>query len=237
MDIISIIFIIIIIFFTIFGLAKGFIKTILIFSKGIISFIVASVFCSSLGSLLMLLPFVNSWNTSFATSLENKSIIFSQTVYADDTDLISSALNELNIPSFLSNILAKKIEIPSTGAVLSTCISSQLIHMIMVLIAFIILLIGTRLILFILRKIISKIVESVSPLKFLNRTLGGILGCIMGLVIIWVTCYVFSILITIPALESFSNYLTSQMKLDSNTFTISKFFYEHNLLLYFFGNL
>lgn len=234
MDIFSIIFLIIFFFLAILGAYKGFLRTFLFFAKGIIALVIAYLLCNQLADLLIKLPFVESMENGFISWLNQKGTLFSTRIYPGQEDLVVDALKSIAIPEFLAKIIANnsKDMITSEGIILSETISFKIISLIMVTISFIIILIVTRVLLFLLRKIMKHIMESLPAVKSIDRIFGLIFGIFLSIIIIDTICFVLTGLISIPFLETLKNYMTSQMKLGTNKFTISKFFYEHNLLLY-----
>ncbi len=234
MDIFSIIFLIIFIFFAIFGTVKGFLRTFLFFAKGLIALAVAYLLCNQLASLLIKLPFVESAENGFISWLNQQGTLFSTRIYPGQEDLIVEALKSISIPEFLAKIIANnsKDMITNEGIILSETIAFKIISLILITISFIIILVLTRILLFLLKKFLDGLFEALPAIKSIDRIFGLVFGIFMGILIIDTICFTLTGLISIPFLKPLKTFMTNQMKLGTNEFTLSKFMYEHNLLLY-----
>ncbi len=236
MDIFSIIFLVILAFFIFFCGIKGFIRSIISFSKGIVSFIIATILCRPFANFLMNLPTSKSSENGIISWLIKQSPKFNQIVYPGDYEVISDALKSLSIPGFLSDIIGKSVNntLPSEGIILSESIAQSIMYLILSVISFVILIIAIRFLLFILRRSIKGILDNLPTIKKIDRIIGIIFGIIVSVFVIDGICFVLMGLISIPGLDSFAKFINNTMQLNTNTFTISKFFYEHNILLLIF---
>lgn len=237
MDVISIIFIVILLLFIILCTVKGFIRSIIFFGKDIISFLAAITLCRPLADLLMNLPTAKSSEQGMMAWLQKQGPLFSETIYPGNTDPIVEALKSLSIPEFVAKAITNQIAstIPQGGINLSETIATALVYIILCVISFILIIIVVRILFFILNKFIKGIFKTLPEIKTIDRLFGAILGTIIAIIIIDGVCFVFMGIISLPGLESIATYLQTTMKLEESTFTLSKFFYEHNILLYIFS--
>lgn len=234
MDVFSITFIVILLFFAIFWFAKGFLRSILSFSQGILSFIIASCTCKPVANLLIKLPFIINSENQMIDWLNSQNSSFSQTIYPNQIDTVVDALKTLSvpIPSFLANTIAQKIEIPETGIVLSEAISFSLLYLLLTIISFILIIILSRIFLFVFKRLIKYIMKSLPTVRKADRIVGLFGGLFFGICIVDIFCFVILGMMSIPLFESVNNYIIAEMQLDTSGFTFAKFMYEHNLLLY-----
>lgn len=237
MDYISLIFVLIFVIFMILGFAKGFIRTLLLFSKGLIAIILASLLCKAFANLLYNIPVFASQENGIISWLISKNTIFSETVYPSDSELIKQALSSLSIPSFISSSIANNVvkTIPESGMVLSKAIARSLMSLYLNGLSFIILVIIFRLILFILRKFINALFDSLPTIQKIDRIFGLAFGFFLGLCFTSLICFLFTGIISTNLIEPFATFLKNQMKLEQDTFTLSKFLYEHNFLMFLFS--
>ncbi len=234
MDFFSIIFLIIFFFFAIFGTIKGFLRTLLYFINGIIALFVACLFCNQLADILIKLPVVVNAESDLISWLNQQGTLFSTRIYPGQEDLIVEALKSISIPEFLAQIIANNSKdlITNEGIILSETIGFKIISLIVIIISFVILLILTRLLLFLVKKFIDRMFDTLPAVKSVDRLFGFVFGCLLAIIIINTTCFILTGLIAIPFFEPLKTFMTSQMKLGTTEFTISKYMYEHNLLLY-----
>lgn len=239
MDIISCIFIIILLFFIIFGLISGFLRSLLHYAKGIVSFVVALLLCKPIASLFFNASWALSGKAAINEWLCNTNSLFAQTFYPDQTERVLEAIKSLFIPNFFASFLADKItpSIPSEGIALGVSLADSLMNILIMVAAFIIILIVVRLLLIIISKFTKGLMDKLPGVKMVDRVLGLILGLFMGILVIDVICAIFTGIMSVPFFEGISNGLKQQMALDNpDTFTLSKYFYENNLLLKFISS-
>ena len=179
LDIISIIFIVIFIVSVLIGIKKGFFKTISSLVKGILSFVLTILLTKPLAKVLAgstigvnlenkLLNFLSSKGEFFQTSINESNKI----------EVISRALEDLNLPQFLTQIIASFVPITAENTV-AEALAPTLSYYVLVAITFIALFIIFRLIAILLDKIFA-IMEQIPFVGTLNRLLGGVLNGVLG---------------------------------------------------------
>jgi len=222
---------VILIFMATLGFFKGFFKQILSTANWLVSLIVAFVFVKPFSNLMMKTALSTNINQKVVNWIASKGEIF-QIPYdpANANSQLSDAIsNGLKLPKFIAEIIAKgiKIDIPE-GTTLAEIIAPAISSIIITVISFIALFIFSYLVLKLIISILNLVFDS-GILGFINRLLGASLGLVKGILFISIVMLLLSTLSSvIPALNEF---LINDLKLNEETFSIGKFFYENNLLI------
>lgn len=213
------------------GFKKGFLKKAIGLIGLFVALAVAFVFCTQLAGAF------ESSGVIYEPIFENiknnvlETEIFQNAGGKDAT--ISDVLVSMGIPKFFANMFAANIEVGETVDVLATNIAHFFSHIIMVIISFFILFVGVFLVAFLL-----KIITTVLRGNAIIKTIDGILGMALYFCLMMIFVYVvFAILRLLGHYEFFENcqkFLDVDMKLNENTFRLSKFFYQHNVIYSFF---
>lgn len=229
LDIISIIFIVIFVVSVLIGIKKGFFKTITSLIKGILSFIITILLTKPLAKLLAGSSIGISLESKLLNFLNSKGEFFQISINeSNKVEVISRALEDLNLPQFLTQMIASFVPITAENTV-AEALSPTLTYYVLVAITFILLFITFRLLSMLLDKIFC-VMEQIPFVGFLNKVLGGVLNGFLGFLLICIISYGFTFLI--PLDNVLSTFIIEQMELyDSQVVTISKHIYENNLLL------
>jgi uncharacterized membrane protein required for colicin V production len=86
---------------------------------------------------------------------------------------------------------------------------------------------------FLLLKILAKMITSLPVVKQIDKVLGAIFGLFKAAILIYVLLFLLGLLITVPAINDFmGSFLTVDMQLETDNFRISKWLYDNNVLKY-----
>lgn len=218
--IVDIVFFVILIIGLSVGAKKGFVDGVGKVAAIIISIACAFFFCLSFEVFLeqtfgMTTGIANGLVNALSSSDERLAMDLSGTG-------LEEALSTV-MPNFFAKIIlgiynGEPIPEGTTGAML---LGPLLAKWIAIAISFIILLVGVRLIIWLLTKLLNKIIDSVAPLRILNRLLGGILGMVKAILITFVVILVINWLPLTQIHELIeSSYVVSKI-INSNLFTIA----------------
>ncbi|MCM1130207.1 MAG: CvpA family protein [Roseburia sp.] len=229
--IIDIILILLILLSLFIGFKKGFLKKAIGLIGLFIALAVAFVFCKQLAGAF------ESSNLVYKPIFENiKSNVLETEIFqnAGGSDAtISDVLVSMGMPKFFANMFAGNISNGTTLEALANNIAHFFAHIITVIISFIILFIGVF-----IAAILLKILATILRGNAIIRTIDGILGMVLYFCLFMIVVYaVFAIMRLLGHFEffaGFQKFLDVDMKLNENTFRISKFFYQHNVIYSFF---
>ncbi|MCQ2742696.1 MAG: CvpA family protein [Bacilli bacterium] len=224
-DIIGIIFIAILLIFVLVGVSKGFFWCLSRFLKLFGTIIISTFLCKPLGKLLHSTPIGNSITSSIAGNLIGQdAAVFGA---APDASTIDAAEAKLKIPAFLRGpfnqyIVGTKYDGFDTVA---KFFGNAFSMVILVAISFIVLVIACAIVCVIFRKL-GKFSQEHLLLNVSNRVLGGILNLAFGLMVVWGICFALSALMSME--NGLTDWLRTTMRLNDDTFSISKIFYSYN---------
>ncbi|MDE5547105.1 MAG: CvpA family protein [Anaeroplasmataceae bacterium] len=229
--IIDIILVLLIILSLFIGYKKGFLKKAIGLIGLFVALAVAFVFCSQLAGAF------ESSGIIYKPIFENiknnvlESEIFQNAGGKDAT--IADVLVSMKIPRFLANMFAANIADGTTVEVIASNISHFFSHIITVIISFIILFVGVF-----IAAILLKILTTILRGNAIIRTIDGILGMVLYFCLMMIMVYVlFAIMRLLGHFDFFAGcqrFLNVDMKLNEDTFRLSKFFYQHNVIYSFF---
>ena len=233
-DIVSIVYVVIILLFALFGLKRGFFKTLVSVIKSVISFVSALFLCKPIASILVTTSLGTSIQTKLFDAFTSKGGIFATAITENNkATLVSNALTQLNIPSILHEYFTKLVSdyIPVTGEgiTVANVMSSSLTYYIMVVVSFILVLLIVSILCLLLKKVFA-LLEQIPLISSLNKLLGFVINGALGVLTIMVISFVLTMVL--PLNETLSNWFADTMMLnDTHVFTISKYFYTENFLL------
>lgn len=235
MDWVSIIFIATIIIFMIIGIIKGFVRSIIDMVGELIILVLSVVLIKPINLIVEKLDiFINLKNTIYSNLLSINHL-FGESFNKNNPEEISKALKELNIPELLNSLLTKQIInlIPNeANFILGEILSSLLLKTGITIICFIILYLTLKILLIFIKRISNKIIKSIKPIKRIDKLLGAALGIFIGILVTNLLCLAITTIISVPLFDNINNLIINEMCLNNDTFTLSKFIYEHNLLLF-----
>lgn len=228
----------VIVFFLIFiiiGYVKGFFKQLLSFANWIIALIASYIFVRPLSNYLKTTTISSNMNQKLTEWISSKGELFTTPINTSQgTDQLVNAISELGLPKFIGNLIVDKIDMTSVGdgSTLSDVLAPSIGSILITIIAFI----GIFILSIILIKIIVNILNNVFDvgiLGFINRLLGALLGAVKAFVFVSLIMLIVSILSGI--VPSINNYMVGELS-KSDGFTISKYIYENNPLVWLFKN-
>lgn len=232
-DIVSIVYIVIVLIFMCVGIKKGFFKTLIALVKNILSFVFAAFLSDPIAKLLINSSLGNSLNSKLLEFFNSKGSLYTTTVTEESLhELITNGLNSIHLPESVHptvfNAINKMVDISgneyTVGEVLAQCVS----YFVFLVVAFLILFIIIRIITGILNKLFESL-EQVPVIDSVNKLLGAVINAAIGILFVCLISY--GLTFVIPLDNSVSTWLIETMKLNENdVFTISKFFYQNNFL-------
>ncbi len=223
--IIDIILIILFLVALIIGAKKGFLEKFRHLATGLIALILAILFARQFADMLI-------GNGVFKESIYNNAYnnIITSEAFANGQDA-TSILTSLGFPSIIASYLASGI--PADINIASS-LANSVYNLFMVIISFAILLVGCWILSYII-KLLIKLLRNNIIIRIVDGLLGVILYGFLAICAIYIIFFIISLIIQIPGLEGFRDFITVDMQLNNpDEFRISKYFYENNILINFF---
>ena len=145
---------------------------------------------------------------------------------------IRAALADMALPNFIVDWIIDSVNTQDTIQSFVNAVAPLLKSLILLLIAFVVLFFGSMLV-FLLLKILAKMITSLPVIKQIDKVLGAIFGLFKAAILIYVVLFLLGLLITVPAINDFiGSFLTVDMQLETDRFRLSKWFYDNNILKY-----
>ena len=171
-------------------------------------------------------------NGVFKESIYNNvyNNIITSEAFANGQDA-TSILTSLGFPSIIASYLASGIPVDLN---IASSLANSVYNLFMVIISFAILLVGCWILSYII-KLLIKLLRNNIIIRIVDGLLGVILYGFLAICAIYIIFFIISLIIQIPGLEGFRDFITVDMQLNNpDEFRISKYFYENNILINFF---
>lgn len=206
------------------GFKKGFLKKAIGLVSLLVAVIVAFCFCSQLAD------FLQEKQIIFPTIYDNiYANISASEALANPNASVVEVLVSLDIPKFLAEMVSNALGEIDAHAIADK-ITTYLTETIMVVISFVAIFIGVFVAAFLL-KIISSILRGNALVRFVDGVLGMAFYAGIYIVIIYGLFAVVGLCMEQEWFVVVKDFLVVDMKLGEDTFRISKFIYEHNIVL------
>lgn len=233
-DIIGIIYIAIVVFFLIFGFARGLIRTVVSLFKGILCLVPAIFLSMPLAKLVAPTKAGNFFSEIYINKFFTADV-YQQMINAENkNEVISECIGEnTRMPGFINDYLAKVVgKIVTVGSAdqsAAQAFAYALTLYTLAIIAFILIIIAVKIVISILKKVNDKINEKkvIGPI---NRLLGGLVSAVFGVFIVCLISYGLTFFAGLST--GLGEWVDKTMKIGEDTFTISKFVYNHNFIGY-----
>lgn len=228
------------ILFLIIGIAKGFVKQLLSFAKGLVSLVVAFFLTNTVADLLSktsLFDFfdgkINPYIVEKFPETASVSVSAVSTQEEFQTVLADAGINKL-LTRLVSG--AFNVENFDGAEYLNDAISASFTMIVLKVISFIALFILTIIVLAILLKILENIVDSSAVAKFFDKILGLGFGALKGVVLISVLALIAGLVAKFIA--PVNEFFTEQLFLnDDSIMTVGKYIFTTNPLTMFFKHI
>jgi uncharacterized membrane protein required for colicin V production len=143
---------------------------------------------------------------------------------------IREAFSESALPKFVIDWIINKVNSQDTIQSFIDSVSPLITSLILLLIAFVTLFFGSML-LFVLLRVLAKMITSIPVIKQVDKFLGALFGLFKAAVLIFVLFFILGLVISVPAVnEAIGEFLIVDMQLNTDHFRISKWLYDHNIL-------
>jgi uncharacterized membrane protein required for colicin V production len=145
---------------------------------------------------------------------------------------IREAFEGMALPNFIVEWVINSVNAEETIQSFINAVTPLLTSLVLLLIAFVTLFFGSML-LFLLLKLLAKMITSLPIIKQVDKFLGAIFGLFKAAVLIFVLLFLLGLLITIPAINNFmGEFIINDMQLQNDSFRLSKWLYDNNILKY-----
>lgn len=211
------------------GFKKGFLKKAIGILGLFVALAIAFVFCTQLAG------WFESTGMIYKPIFESiKGNVLESKAFQSGNATISDLLVGIGIPRFLANSFAANIPGGMTAYTIAENIATFFAHILTVIISFGILFVGVFVISMLL-KILTIILRGNAIIKWIDGVLGMALSFCLFMIVVYSIFAILRALGEYSFFASWQNFLDVDMKLNENTFRLSKFFYQHNVIYSFFA--
>lgn len=220
----------------IIGYKVGFLTTLLKLTSALSGIIIAICFTEPVTNLAIEWELDNSIEQTVYTNITTSDAFKAYTEGGAGVEGIDNLLQELGLPSFISNFVASKIVDSVDPLEIASSISQSISYVFMFIIVFLILLIFSSLAFFILKLIVKSVRKSVGVLRVLDGIVGIMFYLVIFMLIIYIVFLVISLILqSAPADSGFVLFMEEQLHLNDEEFGIAKYIYKNNMLGNFLG--
>ncbi|QWC00562.1 CvpA family protein [Mycoplasmatota bacterium] len=197
----------------------------------------ASTLFGLIASLLLTRPFSKLLDKWFGSNIElkineyflEKNPELSQNLDSLGREELKSILEDMSMPNFISKWIVESVDFQAISQSVIDAITPLFKTMVLIVIAFISLFIGSMIIFFFL-KILSRMITKIPIIKQIDKVLGAIFGLFKVTMIIYILLLILSFALAIPAINSMiGDFVYIDMQLDSSSFRLSKWLYDNNI--------
>ena len=220
------------------GYKIGFLTALVKITSTLSGIIIALVFGRPVTNL-----FVNWGFGDWITERAYNNIISSDAFYAyteggEGVKGVSHLLQQLGLPSFISNFIAPGIVESIDPLEAARGIAEGISYVFLFIFTFIGLMIFSSLIFFILKLCVKGIRKAVGFIRVLDGILGVVFFLLIFVILLYIAFMIISLILQSSSPDSgFASFIIKQLHLDDDRFGIAKYFYKNNVIGNFFGLL
>lgn len=234
--ILDIILIVLFLIVAIIGYKVGFLTTLLKLTSALSGIIIAICFTEPVTNLAIEWELDNSIEQTVYNNITTSNAFKAYTEGGAGVIGIDNLLQELGLPSFISNFVASKIVDSVDPLEIASSISQSISYVFMFIIVFLILLIFSSLAFFILKLIVKSVRKSVGVFRVLDGIVGIVFYLVIFMLIIYIAFLIISLILqSAPADSGFVLFMEEQLHLNDEEFGIAKYIYKNNMLGNFLG--
>lgn len=212
--------------FIIIGYKEGFLTKFLELAKGLGGIVLAFFLVVPLGNFLFSISFIKQ-------PIYNKveaNVIAKLSGGAGDVS-VEALLEKLGFPDFMNYILSEVVNDGINPEAFVETVSNGLSRLFLYVIAFVFLLFMMTFGIGIIKLLIKLLRKTSRLIKIIDGTLGVIFGVFIFLFLTYIALLCISIAVQVTGPNSdFTRFIIVDMQLESNTFRLSKLFYENNII-------
>lgn len=223
--VLDILIVIAVVFMVYMGWKKGFLLKIVELASGLFGLI---------ASLLLTRPFSRLLDNWFGADIEGKIrnhfIEKNPALTSELTEpKLKQALQDLSMPEFMTKWISDSIDYEAATQSIIDAITPIFKMMILIVIAFVTLFIGSMLLFFFL-KILARMVTKIPVIKQVDRVLGLFFGLFKVVIVVYILLLILSFVLAVPGINNLiGDFISVDMQLDTNSFRLSKWLYNNNI--------
>lgn len=149
-------------------------------------------------------------------------------------ETLSHFFKELGLPKFIADVAGSGLSEQLQPLDIAHSVSQSIAHIVVVFLAFLILLIGGTLIVWVLKQVVKLLRKGVPLFRVVDGILGIVFSAALYFLVLYLLLFLLSLYLQLGTQDGMiEKFICGQLKMDSNQFGLAKYFYENNIL----GNL
>lgn len=217
---ISIGIIVLLLFFIIFGFKVGFLTKFINLANSLCGFVFSLLFCKQFSNAVIYKIWGDSMAASYTEKFRTKNPTITNT---------SEFLDALGLPSFITSNIDVDLGIDQVYVKLGNVCAS----IVCAFIAFCVLFFGITIICFVLKLLVAGCRQS-KIIRIMDGILGSIFYLLLTYIGICILLFILTFIMQGDAFEGFRLWIINDMSLNCDSFRISKFLYNNNIIGNFF---
>jgi uncharacterized membrane protein required for colicin V production len=228
--VIDIVIVVSVVMFAAIGWKQGFLVKIVEMVRGLFG-LLASIILARPFSTVLSGWFGDALTLKVYDYLLSRSAIFATSfTYENRVATVEQAFEGMNLPAFIIEGIANAINIESMQSTLVDTLTPIITNLALLVISFIILFFGSMIV-FVILKLLAKVVTKLPVIKQVDQVLGVLFGLVKITAIIFILLFILGLLMTIPAIDgAIGDFVAADMLLNEEGFRLSKWLYDNNLL-------
>lgn len=221
-----------------FGYKIGFLTSLVKVTSTLSGIIIALIFSKPLTNLFIKWGWGNWISERAFNNIIASDAFYAYTEGGEGVKGVSYLLQQLGLPSFISNFIAPGIVDSIDPIEAANGIAGGISYVFVFIFTFLGLLIFSSIGFFILKLCVKGLRKASKFIRILDGILGIIFFLLMLLIVIYITFMIFSLIIQSSSPDSgFATFILRQLHLNDDRFGIAKYFYKNNIIGNFFGLL
>lgn len=213
----------------------GFLTSLLKMASGLSGLIIAIVFVSPITNFVTTINLDKGMETTIYENIVSSDAFVAYTDGGAGVEGLTQLLDELGVPGFLSEFIAKGIADSIDPLEVASVISDKVSYAVVFVIVFFALLLLSSLTFFILKSIVKETREAIGFFRVVDGVFGILLYVLIYVVILYILLAILApILNSIDPNSGFAIFMDKQLHLDDGKFGITKYLYENNVIRNFF---
>lgn len=220
----------------IYGYKKGFVEQFISIISHFVGITFSILFAKPLANIIKKLSLGVNIRQKIDTYFISKSPEISEIFISTDEALMEN-IQKLGFPKFINNFLFDSLKdlfgVDNVKQTLLDVISPFCTSIILLIISFLILLFGSK-ILFLIIRLLVKYFKNIKLIEIIDSVFGVFISIIKFYIFITIIFALLHLFLEIPSIyQEIYPFLEIDMQLSTDKFRISKYFYEHNLIINF----
>jgi uncharacterized membrane protein required for colicin V production len=234
--ILDLILILLFIIVAVIGYKVGFLTTLIKLTSTLSGIIIAICFTKPITTAVVDWGWDSAIETKVYNNIVSSEAFVAYTEGGEGVEGISSLLQELGLPSFISGFVASGLVDTIDPIAIAEGIANGVSYVLVFMIVFVVLLLFSSIGFLILKLFVKTVRKSVGFIRVIDGIAGIIFFFLMFMLVIYIGFLIVSLMLqSAPADSDFVLFFEEQLHLNDDTFGLAKYIYKNNMIGNFLG--